>query len=594
MSIYSNVKIAQAASDYSKIDLSSDTLMTFDFGQMAVVNVIDNIIGDKIKYDYRLFGRMAPLVFPTYGEFGQRVISCFVPYYLIADDADSYISGITYHGGRRAVGRFFYQKMLDIMFYGPFYNSTGGASGATWDFLRLMNETEINSYQNLLPQNRPLSVFTVETVNGDIFYYRLTSLGKQIYKLFRSLGYTINRKLVFDPSSSSVGSQNANVTLNAYPLLCYLKAYADLILPTAFYQTSPLLSMLASIKSGNTNFMDALGYLSLDKMREQIKSTLRVYYDSDYFTTAWQSTNSPLSTSSASVGSFEDANNIVDMVADTENTRLDLTRSNHTLSQTQLRFLRGFDSFVRRNNLVGYREFNAVYARFGLKPSEMRSNYTQIIDVRNIPVNVGDVTSTADTGDTVLGSYAGKAFQSGDTSFEYEAKDFGMFLQITSLYVKPMYFKGTRKHCLRKNAFDFYQPEFDGVGPAAISRLEVDGSLDDTVFGFTERYNDYRFQQSNILGDFELDPLMYAWHTGRSSFGVQPTAQTDNMLVYQTDNLGNSEYDRMFSVDSSVYPLDHFYQTWQFKVSAFRKIKNINAALDLGVGNIQLDRNGAV
>lgn len=598
--LFDKINIKAAAQEYSKFDLSSDTLMTFDFGQMAVVNVIDNIMGDKIRYDYRLFGRTAPNVFPTFADMGQRSILVFVPYYQIADDADAYIEGLQYYAGRPAVGRFFYQKELDIFFYGPFYSSTnGGSSGATWDYLRVMNADEIKSYNELLPASRPLSVFTVSDGNGKTNYLRLTHKGKVLYNLLRGLGYTINRSIVFAKTTDTVGSKNGNVVLNAYPLLCYLKAYSDLLTPTAFYQTSALQKCLHSIKSLSTsdNFVDSSGFIKLSNMRSQIQSALRVYYDSDYFTSAWQSTNSPLSSTITSVTEFSDINNQVDAFADKDGNKLDLLANGSTvqLSQTQLNFLKGFDSFVRRNNLVGYREFNAVYARFGIKPSELKSNYCKVLLKESIPVNTGDVTATAQTEDTLLGSYAGKSFQNAEHHMEYEAQDHGMLLHLTSLYVKPMYFQGTAKHCLRNNTYDFYKPEFDGVGPAAISRLELNGQLEDTVYGYTERYNEYRFQQSKILGDFELDPTMWPWHAGRYfSNTLTPTAQTDNMLMYTTDAAGNNEFDRIFSTQNVDNPFDHFYQTWQFRVSALRKMKNRNEALGLGVGEVKLDANGSM
>ncbi len=595
MNPFQTIHINQAASDYSKFDLSSDTLMSFDFGQMSVVNVIDHHIGDKVKYDYRLFGRTAPNVFPTYANMGQRSIAVFVPYYLIADDADAYIEGIQFHGGVQATGRFFRQKNLDIFFYGPYYSSTnGGSVSPSWSYLRNMSADEITAYNVLPPASRPLSVFIVRDSNNNVNYLRLTHQGKIIYKLFRSLGYSISRKLEFTSSTSTVGTKNAEQVLNAYPLLCYLKAYTDLILPSAFLNTASILRILNAIKSkSNTSYVDTNGFIKLDAMRGAVESSIRVYYDSDYFTSAWQSPNSPLSSSMSSVDTMFDKTNEASLDATFDGNQL--SNIVNTLSQSQLNFLRGFDNFVRRNNLVGYREFNAVYARYGIKPSEMRSQYCQLLDIRNIPVNTGDVTATAQTEDTVLGSFAGKSFQNEQTGFEYECKDYGMFLHLTSLYVKPMYFQGTAKHCLRQNCYDFYKPEFDGVGPAPISVLELNGQLEDKVYGYTERYNEYRFAQSKILGDFELDPTMWPWHAGRYfRDNAILVAQTDNMLVYADDGKGNSEYDRIFSTQNVDNPFDHFYQTWQFKVSALRKMKNRNEAIGLGVGNIQLDSNGSV
>ena len=585
------VKIGKAANAYSKFDLVKDVLTTTDIGELNLVNSIECLLGDKFNVDIQQFARVAPLVYPFFGTVRQRLISVFVPYYLIADDADAYISGLKYFAGESAKPRYFRQYMLDQLFYDKSYS--GNPSGESLYMLPLSaNEvTEILKLEDL-----PLWVYTVVKSDGTKKYFKFNRKGKSLYKIFRSLGYDINR--VVDFSATRPEGQNAinsQDKLNAYPILCYMKAYADLILPSAFYQTSNLLAFLHKCKLGDTYACSAVGLINMINFSTAISQCLRVYYDSDYFTSAWQSPNSPLSTlSPTAIEHYNDATNDVELTSDKSSNALVLSS---TLSQTQLKFLRSFDNFVRRNNLVGFREFNAVYSRFGIKPSEMKSNYCQIIDLSNSPLNVGDVTSTAQTDDTALGSYAGKGFQNHRSKIEFEANDYGLFLQIAWITVTPIYFQGLSKQVLRIEPLDFYQPEFDGVGPAAISKREINSQVKNEVFGYTERYNDYRFSQSQILGDFATDELMLPWHTGRV-FGKSfiPSAQSDNMISYTHDSAGNTQYNRLFVTENmfegNVY--DHFYQTWTFNISALRQMKNFNEALDLGVGNIQLDRNGSV
>lgn len=585
------VKVGQAATDYSKFNLDSDTLTTTDIGEINLIHNLECIVGDKIKVDYRLFGRCAPLVFPTYGTIRQRVLSVFVPYYLIADDADSYLSGLNYFGGQRSMPRYFRQYMLDQMFYGKSY--TGTPSGES-TYMVPLSQNEVTEILKLT--ELPRYVYTVIKSDNSKMYFKFNRSGKTLYKIFRSLGYDINRVVNFSPTrpegNPAVNSQDK---LSAYPILCYMKAYADLILPSAFYQTSSLLSYLHKCKLGDSYACSSVGLINMDNFVPALHQCLKVYYDSDYFTSAWQKPNSPLSTlMPTSVTSVSDTDNKVELTSDTTSNNLTLGAQ---LSQTQLKFLRSFDNFVRRNNLVGFREFNAVYSRFGIKPSEIKSNYCEIIDLTNSPLNVGDVTATAQTDDTLLGSYAGKAFQNNEDHVEFEAKDFGMFLQIAWITVTPIYYQGLRKQVLRVDPLDFYQPEFDGVGPAPISKREINSQVKNEVYGFTERFNDYRFSQSNILGDFDLDELMLPWHTGRVfSSSFIPAAQSDNMITYTIDGSGNTQYSRLFATENvpggNVY--DHFYQIWHFEVTAFRKMKNFNEALDLGVGSIRLDRNGSV
>lgn len=593
MSIFSSVKIGQAASDYSKFDLSNNVMSTLDFAQIIPINSIECNIGDKFKYNFNCFTRVAPMVFPTFGNVGLRSIIAFVPYYTVSDDVDTFLSGITHFGGSPASGRFFYQTDLDTLFWGVLYqpNVSGTANSP---YLRRCTDDEVKAAKAYISSGKdlPRRFFSWHGSGGDEAYFTFTWLGKYLYKILRSLGYDISQFVDFkkNPTDPVV---NSHLVLNAFPLLCYFKMYADLMLPTSYYQTSPLLALLHAIKSKNSDYVNSAGFIKNEKVHDVLSILVKVFYDSDYFTSAWQSPNSPLTSALPSITTFEDTPNRVDLEADSISNKM--TIYGGTLSQTQLSFLRSFDNFVRRNNLVGYREFNAVYARYGIKPSEMKSNYCQLLDIRNLDLNVGDVTSTSQTDDTVLGAYAGKGFINGNSSVDIECKDFGMIVHMVQLYVKPVYFQGIRKRCLRKDAFDFYQPEFDGVGPQPISQVELHSAHKDTVFGYTERYNEYRYSLDNIIGDFAVDENMFPWHTGRVfDYKSAPVAQSDGFLRYGVDSKGNSDYDRVFSTQNLENPFDHFFQVWNFNVSALRKMKNINAALNLGVGDIHLDRNGSV
>lgn len=591
MSIYSSVKVGQAASDYSEFDLSNNVMSTIDFAQIIPINSIECNIGDKFKYNFNSLTRVAPMVFPTFGNIGMRSIIAFVPYYTVSDDVDTFLSGITHFGGSPASGRFFYQADLDTLFWGSLYHDDVDSSTSS-PYLRQCTADEKTAINKILSSGKdlPRRFFSWKGSPGTYSYFTFTWQGKYLYKILRSLGYDISQYLDF---SSNNPSGKSTLVLNAFPLLCYFKMYADLMLPTAYYQTSPLLALLHGIKSKNSAYVNSAGFIDNSKIHSVLSILTKVFYDSDYFTTAWQSPNTPLSSSLPSVTQFNDTSNRVDLDADEISNKL--TINGGTLSQTQLSFLRSFDNFVRRNNLVGYREFNAVYARYGIKPSEMKSNYCQLLDIRNLDLNVGDVTATSQSEGTVLGSYAGKGFINGGSSVDFECKDFGMMVHMIQLYVKPVYFQGIRKRCLRKDAFDFYQPEFDGVGPQPISQVELHSAHKDTVFGYTERYNEYRFALDNIIGDFAVDENMYPWHTGRVfDYKSTPVAQSDGFLRYGLDSNGNSEYDRVFSTQNLDNPFDHFFQVWHFDVSALRKMKNINQALNLGFGNIQLDRNGSV
>lgn len=125
---------------------------------------------------------------------------------------------------------------------------------------------------------------------------------------------------------------------------------------------------------------------------------------------------------------------------------------------------------------------------------------------------------------------------------------------------------------------------------------DVDGFDGDGVFGFTERYNAYRYGRDNITGDFRdlrSNGDMNCWHTGRNLSLIRSVgnlvAQSSSMnTLPQTD----SEYNRIFSVTSG--DVDHFYLTAHFSVDAVRPMLNLNQVADLGTGDSVVPRNGNV
>lgn len=606
MSNISKVNIAPAATQSNKYVHKYNHFTTGDFGQVNLANSFECLIGDKHNYHYGLFSRVASMVFPTYGDIGVKSICTFVPYYLVADDADSYLSGLTTFGGNIATGRYFTQMTLNGIFLGmqPDVNT----DGATWSFKQ--NGTFNPAFVTPCTADDARMMFKLydySTGTLSTTYYRLTAKGKYFYKLLRSLGYNVTKEFYWKLSNGyplnvpNVSELNS-LKLNAYPLLCFLKAYADVLLPTAFYSTSPLVKFLSDVKVKGNDSCDNKGMINIIQLYKALEELTHVYYDSDYFTTAWQSPNSPIQGMSFSQQSFAENQQPFIYSDPTDTTAYlkvqdsaDGTASEGRLTARQLQFLGAFDRFIRRNNLVGFKEFNAVYARFGMKPSEFKTNYTTILDVRNVPLQVGDVTNTAESSEAALGSYAGKGIVNDDGFIKLECNDFGMFIHMYYIYVKPVYFQGTRKVCLKTDNYDFYTPEFDGVGPVPISQLELNCNAKDNVYGFTERYNDYRFTLDNITGEFETDKLMYPWHTGRV-INNNPRAQTDNMIRYLPDKDGNYEYDRIFAVidTDETEHYDHFYMQWSFMDSQYRKIKTISDVQNLGVGGLEFGKNGAV
>lgn len=564
----------------NKIKLHNTHLTTGDFGQVLCLKCQETIPGGDYPLDATFFCRTAPLVKPTYGKFAFKTVNAFVPFHQVAYDADAYTDGKTVFEGQIPLPRYFTIYNLAVFVINYCCTSTGASATN--------------------------SQLTYTGSDGTVYYRLFTNVGRYYVKILNQLGYAIPEGI--DLQTSSVWYTDVAPTkLNAYPFLSFLKLYNDYMSQSQRFNTSVLSNALLCIKYNKTlsGYTPTSGQIS-HQLISSLLAEVKVNYVNDYFTSAWSSPNSPLIT-------LEHIDNVSvpgtpAIIRDTNTNTTAFQTSVVTpplteFSQRTVDLMRRFDNWVRRNNFAGSRVCQERYARWGIKSDDYKSHYAEVLSTEIMPIQVGDVTATADSTGVPLGDYAGKAIMSGDKGVRYKASDRGYLFVLGFFTVEPMMAYGYDRQVLRVAPFDFYTPEFDGMGAEAISVGEVftnpigqNGLYDTDVFGFTERYNSYRYSRDQITGDFRdyrANGDMNCWHSGRNlealrSAGILSAQSSSMNTMPQTD----SEYNRIFSVTSG--DVDHFYLTCQFRCDAILPIKNLNQVADLGEGDTTVPRNGNV
>lgn len=572
------LKVKSAVKQHNKFDLSRTHLTTMDFGQIVPLMVEETVPGDKFTVSAEYFSRMAPLVKPTYGKFDFRTVCAFVPYHQVAVDSDAWFAGKTVWEGQTPHHRFFYvNDLVDFVI-----NQCATTNGAT-----------VNNCD-----------FRMKDSGGTDVYYVFTNFGKYAVKVLNALGYSLPQNVDLRTGSTYVTNVKL-YKLSAYPILAFAKLYNDYMSQSQRFNSSPLSSLLQDIKYGRTvsaTYISTTGQLTQYALLI-IFNNLLLNYDNDYFTSAWQSANNPLSSpdtiNAGAVPANGQSASVSTFVNDT--TLIQNGGSTLTLGQRALDFLKDFDDWVRRNNYSGSRAVQQIFSRFGIKTDDYKSHYAQVIKTDKMPVQVGDVTATADATNVPLGDYAGKAIMNGQNGFSVSVSDYGLLIVLGYFTVVPMNSFGSDRRVLRNTPLDYYTPEFDGLGADAISvgelyasPIAVDGVDDTSVFGFTERYNAYRYGRDVITGEFRNyrpNADMNTWHTGRNLTAVR----NQNALVAQSSSMNTlplygSEYNRIFSVTSG--DVDHFYLTARFNVDAVRPMLNLNQVTRLGEGDTVVPRNG--
>lgn len=179
----------------------------------------------------------------------------------------------------------------------------------------------------------------------------------------------------------------------------------------------------------------------------------------------------------------------------------------------------------------GTRYVESIYSRFGVVSPDFRLQRPELISQGSTRMNVYAVPQTAATGatGTPQGNLAafGTGVIDGGHGCRYSATEHGMILGFVNVRADLTYQQALPKMFTRRTRLDFYEPLLNGLGEQAVLNHEVYAqgtSADQDVFGYQERFAEYRFKNSEITGKFRsTDPTsLDVWHLAQE-FGSLPS-----------------------------------------------------------------------
>jgi hypothetical protein len=229
----------------------------------------------------------------------------------------------------------------------------------------------------------------------------------------------------------------------------------------------------------------------------------------------------------------------------------------------QLRQSFQIQKLLERDARGGTRYTELLRAHFGVTPQDYRLQRPEYIGGGSTYVNVNPVAQTSATsisgGATPLGNLAamGTALAQGH-GFTYHAQEHGYIIGLVNVRADLTYQQGLPKMWSRETRYDFYFPVFAHLGEQAVLNKEIyvtGTSTDDDVFGYQERWAEYRYKPSQITGLFKstsagtIDPWHYAQKftslpTLNSTF-IQETPPID-----RTTAVGSAANGQQFLMDA--------------------------------------------
>ncbi len=168
----------------------------------------------------------------------------------------------------------------------------------------------------------------------------------------------------------------------------------------------------------------------------------------------------------------------------------------------------------------GTRYTEILRAHFGVTSPDQRLQRPEYLGggTSNINVNPVPQTSRTDTGENPQGNLAGYATQaSTGIGFTKSFVEHSVILGFASVRADLNYQQGLNRMFSRRTRWDFFWPALAHLGEQSVLNKEIYAQADandDLVFGYQERFAEYRYKPSMITGQMRstFAQTLDTWH----------------------------------------------------------------------------------
>lgn len=236
----------------------------------------------------------------------------------------------------------------------------------------------------------------------------------------------------------------------------------------------------------------------------------------------------------------------------------------------QLRQSFQIQKLLERDARGGTRYTEILRSHFGVTSPDARLQRPEYLGGGSTPINISPIAQTSGTGLTGQTSPQGNlaamgTYLANGHGFTQSFVEHGYVIGVVSVRADLTYQQGLRRHWSRTTRYDYYFPAFAMLGEQAILNKEIyvrGDSNDNNVFGYQERWAEYRYNPSEITGLFRstasgtIDPWHYAQKftslpTLNSTF-IQDTPPLARNLAVGTDANGQQLLlDAFFNINAA-------------------------------------------
>jgi len=202
----------------------------------------------------------------------------------------------------------------------------------------------------------------------------------------------------------------------------------------------------------------------------------------------------------------------------------------------QLRQSFQIQKLLERDARGGTRYTEIVESHFGVRSPDGRLQRPEYLGGGSAPIVFNPIAQTSASnltgGSTPLGSLSGMATAVAKRhGFSQSFTEHGMIIGIACVRADMTYQQGLHKMWSRSTRYDFYFPAFANLGEQSILNREIfcDGSANDSaVFGYQERWAEYRYKPSQVSGLFKSTSAgtIDGWHLAQRFTSLPTLNQT--------------------------------------------------------------------
>lgn len=457
-------------------DLSYTKTFTCDMGEAIPVMCDEVVPGDVLSIGNEMVIRFQPLVAPILHEINAYVHYFFVPYRLLWDDWENFITG-----GKD--GDFIAEIPAVTSVSEPtgVVNGSSATVGSLWDYFGF-----------------PL----VEQLSVNAFPFRAYNLVYNEY--YRDPNLTSPLALDGDYIE---GGEPTGWTVPKHR--CWEKDYFTSSLPWQQRGVSPSLPLTGTGSAvwpqerfSGADFTEDIPLYLYPKQFEQDKSK------------------------------FSNLGRNVEALKELMNSNtIDLSTVG-TFDVNDLRLAFQVQRWLEAQARGGSRYVETLRMHFSISPNDERLQRPEYIGGTKSPIIVSEVLQTSGSNingqSTPQGNLAGHALTADFNHVgKYRVKEYGLILGILTVMPRLSYnSQGINRQWLRTNKYDYYWPEFANLSEQAIYEAEIFATsannrhiFFDTLdkndfFGYQGRYDEMRTKNNMVCGEMR-DELSY-WHLAQN------------------------------------------------------------------------------